>query len=134
MNPIKKCLNSPDLGSLLFRLFVGLTMAFAHGLGKIPPPQQMIDGVAAMGFPLPIAFAWAAGLSEFIGGLLIAAGLFTRYASFFLGVTMSVAVFLVHAADPFKIKEMGALYLAACVILIFQGAGKYSLDRLVRKI
>lgn len=134
MSAIKKCLNNHDLGSLLFRLFIGLTMALAHGLGKIPPPQQMIDGVTAMGFPLPLAFAWAAGLSEFIGGLLIAAGLFTRYAAFFLGVTMSVAVFLVHAADPFSIKEMGSLYLAACVILIFQGAGKYSLDRLIRKI
>lgn len=35
-------------------------MALAHGLGKTPPPEQLIDGVANMGFPMAIVFAWAA--------------------------------------------------------------------------
>lgn len=134
MLKIKNYFNHPDLGSLLFRLFIGLAMAFAHGLGKTPPPQQLIDGITTIGFPMPIAFAWAASLSELLGGLLIAAGLYARYAALFMGVTMSVAAFMVHATDPFRVKEMALLYLAACVILLFQGAGKYSLDRIFRKV
>lgn len=106
MLKIKNYFNHPDLGSLLFRLFIGLA----------------------------IAFAWAASLSELLGGLLIAAGLYARYAALFMGVTMSVAAFMVHATDPFRVKEMALLYLAACVILLFQGAGKYSLDRIFRKV
>ena len=133
-NSLRNFFNNPDLGSLLFRLMIGLSMAFAHGMGKIPPGEQMITGVTSMGFPLPVVFAWAAALTEFAGGLLIAIGLFTRYAALFLGVTMSVAVLVVHGADPFNIKEMAFLYLAACVILGFQGAGKYSLDRMMRKV
>lgn len=127
-------MNNPDLGLLLFRLFIGLTMALAHGLGKTPPPEQLIDGVANMGFPMAIVFAWAASLSELLGGLCIAAGLYTRQASAFLGFTMAVAAFGAHGADPFKMKEMSLLYLAACVLLLFHGAGKYSLDKMIRKI
>ncbi len=130
---MRKFLNNPDLGLLLFRLFVGLTMAFSHGLGKIPPPEGLIAGVAAMGFPMAIAFAWAAGLSEFIGALLLASGLFTRLAASFIGFTMGVAAFIAHGADPFAKKEMALLYLTACVMFIFTGAGKYSLDSIIRK-
>lgn len=132
MSLLRKFFNNPDLGSLLFRLVIGLSMALAHGMGKLPPGEQMITGVTSMGFPLPVVFAWAAALSEFAGGLLITVGLLTRYAAFFLGFTMSVAALVVHSADPFKVKEMAVLYLAACVILVFQGAGKYSLDRLFK--
>lgn len=130
---MKKFFNNPDLGLLLFRLFIGLTMAFAHGLGKMPPPEQLVAGVAAMGFPLPVVFAWAASLSEFIGALCIAAGLFTRIAAFFLGFTMAVAGFIVHSADGFDVKEKALFYFASCVMLIFTGAGKFSLDRIFRK-
>lgn len=133
LDQCKKCLHNTDLGLLFFRLFIGLTMAFAHGLGKLPPPQQFIDGITGLGFPLPVAFAWAASLSEFAGGLLIALGLCTRGASLFLGATMSVAAFMAHAADPFNVKEMALLYLAACVLLVFTGGGKYALDTFICK-
>ena len=82
-----------DVGLLGLRLFVGLAMAIAHGAKKIPPAERFVEGVAAMGFPLPEVFAWAAGLSEFAGGLLIAAGLLVRPASAFLLFTMAVAGF-----------------------------------------
>lgn len=131
---MKKFFHNPDLGLLIFRLSVGLAMAFAHGLGKMPPPEQLIGGVASMGLPAPIVFAWAAALSEFVGALCIAAGLFTRIAAACLGFTMAIAVFVVHSADSFDVKEKAFLYCAACVLLIFTGAGRFSLDRMVRKV
>lgn len=131
---MKKFFNNPDLGLLLFRLSIGLMMAFMHGMGKLPPPEQMITGVGSMGFPAPLVFAWAAALSEFVGALCIAAGLFTRIAAGFLGFTMAVAAFVVHSADAFDVKEKALFYFAACVLLIFTGAGRFSLDRIVRKV
>ena len=130
---MKNFLCNSDLGNLLFRLFVGLSMALAHGLGKVPPSDKFIEGVESLGFPLPIVFAWSAGLAELIGGLLIAAGLFTRWSAVFLGITMAVAAFGRHAADPFDVKEMALLYFFACILLATQGGGKYSLDRIIRK-
>lgn len=133
MGKIKALVNQPDLGLLLFRVFVGAAMAFGHGLGKLPPSEQLVQGVEGMGFPMPVVFAWAAALSEFLGGVLIVFGLFTRASAAFLGFTMAIAGFVVHGADPFKVKEMAFLYLASCVLLLLSGAGKYSLDRLIRR-
>lgn len=130
---MKKILNQPDLGLLIFRVFIGLSMALAHGLGKIPPSEQLIEGVGAMGFPLPVVFAWSASLAELVGGLLIALGLFTRPAALFLGFTMAVAAFGAHGADPFQKQELSLLYLASCALFIFSGAGSLSLDKILRK-
>ena len=130
---MKNFLYNSDLGNFLFRLFVGLSMALAHGLGKVPPSDKFIEGVEGLGFPLPLAFAWGAGLTELLGGLLIASGLFTRWSALFLGFTMAVAAFGRHASDPFNVKEMALLYFFASVLIALQGAGKYSLDRIVRK-
>jgi len=130
---MKKIIYNSDLGLLLFRLFVGLSMAFAHGLGKMPPSDQMVETVTAIGFPLPIVFAWCAALSEFVGGLLIAVGLFTRPAALFLGFTMGVAGLVVHGSDQFKVKELAFVYFFASLLFVFHGAGKYSLDKLIRK-
>ncbi len=130
---MKKLINQPDLGILIFRIFVGCAMFYAHGLGKVPPSEKMIAGVANMGFPLPLLFAWMAALSELIGGALIVVGLFTRYSAFFLAITMGVAGFIVHGSDPFGEKELALFYFVSSILLIFAGAGNYSLDRLIRK-
>jgi len=133
MNKIKNFVRNPDLGLLIFRLFVGLAMAFAHGLGKLPPPPQLVDGLTAMGLPMPGIMSWLVALAEFGGGLMIAMGLCTRFAASIVGITMFVAGFVVHAADPFQVKELAFFYLASCVLLIFTGAGRYSADSKVCK-
>src|SRR5688572_15808452 len=95
-----------DFGLLVTRLGVGLIMAFGHGLskvwrdGSIGPPEQLVQGVDAMGFPAPTAFAWAAALTEFLGALLLALGLFTRPAALALTFNMAVAAFVAHRKDP----------------------------------
>jgi len=121
-----------DLGLLLFRVFVGLALAFGHGIGKLPPSERFLAGVVEMGFPAAPLFAWAAGLSEFVGGLLIAAGLLTRPAAFFAAITMCVAAFIRQAGDPFSEIEKALLFLAAMVLLMLVGAGRYSVDAWLR--
>lgn len=84
-----------------------------------------------MGFPAPEAFAWAAGLAEFAGGLLLALGLLTRPAALFAGTTLAVAFFVRHAPDPFTAKEKALVYLLACICLLLTGAGKFSIDAML---
>ena len=122
-----------DVGLLLFRVFVGLALAFGHGLGKLPPSEGFLAGVVEMGFPAATMFAWAAGLSEFVGGLCIALGLMTRPAALFVGITMSVAAFIRQAGDPFTDIEKALLFLAAAVLLLFMGAGRYSVDAVLQR-
>ena len=144
-----------NLALLLLRL-AGLYMALAHGWGKVSAlaggSSGFIDGVAKMGFPMPVVFAWAAALAEFLGGLLIAAGLFTRVAALFTAFTMAVAAFIGHhlisklmvssgllerseeIVKGWGNPEMAVLYLLSFSALALLGPGGWSLDARFRKV
>lgn len=124
---------SHELTMTILRVFAGLSMALAHGLGKTPPSEQLIAGVSSMGLPAAGFVAWIVALSEFGGGILLALGLLTRVAAFFLFCTMFVAAFIVHGADPFNVKELAFLYLAIYSVFLVRGASSWSLDRLIFK-
>jgi putative oxidoreductase len=121
-----------NIGEAALRIFAGLAMAFGHGMGKVPPQEGFIGAVTGLGFPQPQIFAWAAGLSEFVGGILLAIGLATRFSALTIMGTMAVAAFMVHANDPFKGKEMALLYLAISFFFVLRGSGDISVDALVR--
>ena len=114
---------------LIGRLFIGLTMAFAHGYPKLMNMSGFTANVAKMGLPLPELSAALAMTAELLGGLMIAIGFRTRFASFALLFTMLVAGFIVHGADPFAKKEMALLYAASCLLLLGTGPGKFSVDK-----
>jgi len=120
-------------GILFLRIFIGLFIAFGHGINKIPPAPAFINLVSGLGFPFPEFFAWMAGISEFFGGLFLAVGFLTRPSSFFLSITMLAAAFLRHAADPFSRKELALLYLFIFLFLLLTGAGQFSVDFILRK-
>jgi putative oxidoreductase len=146
---------STDAALLILRLS-GLGLALAHGWIKVGrflsgEGQPFVDGVASLGFPYPAVFAWAATLAEMVGGLLIAVGLLTRVAAAFAAFTMFVAAFLRHrlaqqtlaffgiqpvapeVLESWGNPERAALYLVIFLALLLLGAGRLSLDRLVRR-
>ena len=117
-----------DLGLMSARLYFGLAMALNHGVKKVPPSDRWVNFVGELGFPMSELFAWSAGLTELIGGALIALGLCTRVSSGLLMMTMLVAVFIGHAGDPFSKQELGLCYLFASLLFLTLGGGRYSLD------
>lgn len=142
-----------DIGLLLLRL-AGLGLALAHGLGKVTAlaggEQRFVEGVARLGFPAPVAFAWAAALTELVGGLLVAAGLATRASAALAAFVVAVAAFLRHRAleqlavgigltsvDPEVLERWGKPELALVYTLCFAaiallGPGRISLDHWLR--
>ena len=122
-----------DIALLIARINYGVLMAWLHGRDKIRPSQKMIDGVAAMKFPMPTVFAWLAALSECAGAAFIVIGLFTRLSATFLTIVMGVAVCMVHWNDSLKAKELALLYLGAWILLMVIGAGRFSVDAFLRK-
>jgi putative oxidoreductase len=131
-----------DVALLIVRVSIGLLIALGHGKGKLfhdgtfGIPKQLIQGTAKLGFPAPTFFAWCSVLTEFLGGLLLAIGLFTRPVAAFLAFNMVVAAFvaLLHApivsmSGPSK--ELALLYLLPFLLFIFTGAGHFSADAMI---
>ena len=65
--------------------------------------------------------------------LFVIVGAFTRLATIPLIFSMLVVIFIVHASDPFQMKELPLLYLGIYILLFFTGAGRISLDAIISK-
>jgi uncharacterized membrane protein YphA (DoxX/SURF4 family) len=126
-----------NIGWLLFRLHVGLSIAIHAGWPKmhtIAAPGWFTDQVAGLGFTFPSPAFWAATASwgEFVGGLLIAIGLFTRFAALQLAFQFFVIAFLWYDnPEPFTGMYFQQLFFWCYVLVAFAGGGKYSLDKLI---
>jgi putative oxidoreductase len=121
-----------NISLLILRIGISALM-LTHGWPKL---MRLIQG-GEISFPDPLGMGPTlslvmATLAEFGGSILIILGLATRFASFSLAFTMFVAVFIVHAGDPFSKMEMGLIYLLVYIILMITGGGKYSLDKYIR--
>lgn len=122
-----------NFGLLVLRLFTGISLAFAHGIGKVPPSDGFINGISEMGFPIPGFFAWMSVIAEFFGGILLTLGLATRPFALLIGINMGVAAFLRHAEDPFAGKEKALLFFIIALFIFITGAGKYSVDKVINR-
>lgn len=121
-----------DAGVLLLRVVAGLALAFAHGMGKLPPSMGFVERIAGMGFPSPGLFAWMVAALEFGGGLLLAIGLLTRPVALLIGIHMLLVISLAHAGDPFGDREKAVLFGSIALLFLLAGAGRYSLDAMIR--
>ena len=77
-----------------------------------------------------------AGLVEFAGGILVALGLFTRFAAFVTSGEMAVAYFKAHASRGLwpilNHGEMAVLYCFVFLYICFHGPGQWSIDTMRR--
>lgn len=116
-----------DVGLLLLRIAFGCFM-LVHGIQKLSGFSSLAEV-----FPDPIGMGSQLSLIMAIGAevgcsLLLILGLGTRLAVLPLAFTMVIAFFVVHGADPWKVKELAAIYLAGYAIIFVTGPGKFSLD------
>jgi putative oxidoreductase len=121
-----------DAGLLILRLFTGLALALAHGIGKIPPAEGFVGMIGGAGLPLPGLFGWFSAFAEFGGGLLLAIGLLTRPASLLIVLNMLGALLIAHTDDPFLGMEKPLLFLFIALMFLLTGPGRFSVDALIR--
>jgi putative oxidoreductase len=129
-----------ELGLLIIRLAVGGLLA-AHGAQKLFGwfGGHGLRGTGGFMEQLNMRpgrhMAFAAGASEFFGGLLLATGFLTPLAAVLIGSTMLVASRTAHAGKgPFASNGGWELPLINGIIAIglaFNGAGQWSLDHTI---
>ncbi len=123
-----------DVGFLLLRLGFGLTFFWFHGYPKLAagPAGWARTGAAVSHVGITAGYEWwglLAALSEGVGGLLFAAGLFFRPACVaMLGVMMFATIEQFHRAMPAPEHALKNAFVFAGMFVA--GPGRYALDAL----
>jgi putative oxidoreductase len=130
-----------DAGLLLVRVVLGVVMA-AHGAQKLFGwfGGYGIAGTGgyfeSLGFRPGRFFAAAAGSTEFVGGLLVALGLFGPLGPALIVSTMVVAIATVHLPNGLFAQnngyELPLLYAVTASAVALIGFGAYSIDAIVQ--
>jgi len=119
-------------GIAILRVVVGIIF-IAHGAQKLfeVGPAAVAEGFGQAGIPMAALLAPAVSLIEFVGGIMLVLGLFTRPISVVLAGTMLGALLFVHLPAGFFLPagyEFVLALMAATVALTLTGPGRLSID------
>jgi putative oxidoreductase len=101
---------------------------------------QNINSIAEwfgeMGIPLPALNAYMAATTEMAGVVLLTLGLASRIISIPLVFVMIVAIVTVHLGNGFEAGNNGfeipVYYILLLLVILIYGAGKISLDNIIK--
>ncbi|MFK0312499.1 DoxX family protein [Pseudomonas sp. NPDC090233] len=142
-NAISKILSTrAGLGLSVIRILVGIIF-MAHGAQKLfglfggyglEGTGQWMESI---GLAPGYLMALLSGSAEFFGGLALVIGLLARPAALALTVTLVVAIFSVHIGNGLFMSNNGYEFalalMAGTLAVLIEGAGRFSLDRLIAR-
>ena len=156
VTPVTENLQSVAL--LLIRFILAYTF-FAPAMMKWGDIAATAGWFESMGIPLPTLNAYMAASTELAGVVLLTLGLFSRLISIPLLITMFVAIATVHGTNGFSVihetlqwsdayvngelvegtivflqngYENVLYYIAMLLVIVSFGAGKLSLDQIIK--
>lgn len=134
-NSINQSYQIKDLVLLALRLVLVYGF-FNPALMKIKDINSITGWFESINIPLPTLNAYLVTGTEVLGIIFLTLGLFTRWISIPLIITMLVAIVTVHIGNGFEAGENGfeiPLYYILMLLTLFTfGAGKYSLDQFLK--
>ncbi|HEX9198990.1 MAG TPA: DoxX family protein [Acidobacteriaceae bacterium] len=125
-------------GVLVLRLVLGIAMV-VHGYPKVIPSgafrssqtfaalNRFAHYVGTLG--LPYWLGYVAAFAEFVGGICLLLGLFTRFFAFLVTIEMLVAIAVVTRHHGYSGSEYPLALTAIAFMLLLSGPGKAAVDR-----
>ena len=125
-----------DLVLLDIRLVVAYSF-YGPAKIKVQDINSIAEWFQSINIPMPVFNAYLATGTEILGVVLLTLGLFSRFISFPLIITMIVAIVTVHFANGFEAGNNGfeipLYYILMLLTLITFGSGKISVDHLIER-
>lgn len=128
--------NTPlsGIGTAIVRIITGLFMVY-HGF-EIFDAKLMNDYAQWEMFkelPMGLVLVYLGKGAEFVAGILLALGLFTKLASIIIAVTMLSITFFVGHGKFWYEDQHPFLFVLLALIFFFNGAGAWSLDSRLKR-
>lgn len=123
-------------GLLVLRIVLGIVF-IAHGWQKLETMEGTIGFFNMLGFSA--FWAYVATYAEFIGGIAVLLGLFTRIGAGLIAITMAVVMLKVMPGTPILSSMTGPgmefplSFFGIAASLAIMGGGRISLDKLIWK-
>lgn len=121
--------------SLLFARLVAAYGFYEPAMMKWNGIDNVASWFGSMGIPFPTLNAYMAASTEVAGVVLLTLGFMTRLISLPLIIIMVVAIITVHLPHGYAAGDNGfeipLYYMLFLFIFFANGAGKFSLDRLI---
>jgi len=131
------------IAPLATRIVIGLAF-FQTGTGKFRHFDNVVGFFQGLGIPFPTFHAGLVASMETVGGIMLILGLFTRFFASGLSITMVVALITADkaaflsswgsASESSPTDVTAFVFLLFLSWLLFYGAGKASLDAILRKV
>lgn len=124
-----------ELVPLLLRVAFGGMMLGAHGVPKLLNFRQLMDT-----FPDPLGIGSSMVsliltiLAEVVAAAGVVLGIYPRICAIPLVFVMAVAIFVIHANDPFAQKELAICYGVGFLCILLVGGGRVTISALRRKV
>ena len=117
--------NGLDWSLLIIR--IGLAIFFiSHGWSKLMGMEGFIDMMTVWQFPAPVVLGWAVALTEFVGGIFVLLGVFTKVSAWGFAIIALVAFVQVKKfALGMDGGDLDILSFALSLPLILMGPGKF---------
>jgi len=117
--------NLPELGITIIRVFTGwLIIRYGQELFNI---DGLLGFLKDENIPFPVFTGYAAKIIEFVGGICLVLGLFTRWVTPPLMVVMYGVIYTTAHGSIFE-GEFAFLFLLLFGVFWVIGAGKWSVD------
>ncbi|GJL95606.1 MAG: hypothetical protein DHS20C05_20110 [Hyphococcus sp.] len=120
-----------DLSLLALRLLTGAFLVWGVW-DNILHQERMTEFIAFMtqfGFPYPALLAPLSVWMQFICGLLLCVGLFTRWAGLLMVFNFVVGFLMVHLGDDFRAQFPALILIGVNLHFVAVGGGRFALDR-----
>ena len=95
--------------------------------------DEFVQFLDQFGFPLPWLMAPLSVAVQFGCGVLLVLGLLTRWAGLLIAANFTVAIAMVHFADPFRGWWPALVLVFLGLHFAATGSGKFGLDALIWK-
>lgn len=122
-----------DKGMGILRIVTGLLMAY-HGLEVFKPDtmHNYLEWESIRALPLSKYMLYLGKAIELIAGILLAVGLFTRFAGVFCAIVMLFICFFVGNGRFWYEDQHPFLFAMLCIVFVVFGSGAFAFDKVVK--